>query len=112
MEPNVRKLLVLVTNKSDLPENCFVFFRDYWTRLALPKPPTHFRYEHRVIKENTHHYEIYKLVVDETNPPPSAHFLRLAEMRVKDLQRIASQGGLRGWSKLRKADLVRFPRDT
>jgi hypothetical protein len=61
-----------------------------------------------VINDNLHHYELYKLVVDETNPPPPVHLLRLAEIRVEDLQSIALESGLKGWSELGKANLVRF----
>ncbi len=108
MEPNVRKPMVLVTKKRDLPENCFVAFQRFKTKVDLPRPPTHFRYECRVINDNIHHYEIYRIVTDETNPPPSFCLLRLEEMRVKDLQKFASDSGLKGWTKLGKADLIRF----
>ena len=50
----------------------------------------------------------FSLVEDESDPPPPLSLLRLSEMSVDQLCKIASDNGLRGYDILYKKELVRF----
>ena len=50
----------------------------------------------------------YTIVEDKNDPPPPLSLLRLSEMSVEQLCKIALDNGLRGYEPLNKAELVRF----
>ncbi len=50
----------------------------------------------------------YTIVEDESDPPPPVSLLRLSEMTLERLRKVAFGNGLRGWETLNKDKLVKF----
>ncbi len=97
---------IMIDPKGEIPKNIFVtdrfFVRD--ARPPPPPPPKHFRYE--IDDRDLVCY--YTIVEDENDPPPPASLLRLSEMTLEQLRRVAFGNGLRGWETLNKDELVKF----
>ncbi len=95
---------IMVDPKGEIPKNMFVTDRFSVSDACPPLPPKHFKYE--IDDRDLVCY--YTIVEDESDPPPPVSLLRLSEMTLKRLRKVAFGNGLRGWETLNKDELVKF----